>query len=63
MTVGGVSVADMAPVSPSQAYGPLEVARVSHHNDCFLASDVDWGTYTDVNVDYPYLAQDTTCVP
>lgn len=62
MTVGGVAVAHMAPVSPTQAYGSLEVARVAHHNDCFLASDKDWGTYTDVAIDYPYLAQDTTCV-
>lgn len=34
-----------ATVNPSNAYSPLPVARVGHHNDCFLASPDDMGTY------------------
>jgi hypothetical protein len=32
-------------LSASEAYGPDPRARVGFHNDCFLASDDDWGTY------------------
>ena len=35
---------------------------IGHHNDCFLASDTDFGTYVDVTTEYPYLEQDTTYV-
>jgi hypothetical protein len=50
-------------VTSAQAYGGSAVARVGHHNDCFLASPDDYGTYTDTSVEYPYLAADTTYVP
>ena len=30
-----------------------------HHNDCFLASSTDFGTYDDKSVEYPYLKDDT----
>lgn len=33
--------------------------RLGHHNDCFLASETDFGTYNDVSVEYPYLEQET----
>jgi hypothetical protein len=29
------------------------------HNDCFLASNDDSGTYIDVDFDYPYLGNGT----
>jgi hypothetical protein len=51
-----------SPVTAAQAYGGSAVARVGHHNDCFLASPDDYGTYTDTSVEYPYLAADTTYV-
>ncbi len=40
-------------------------ARVGHHNDCFLASDTDLGTYPDGEVERwkAYLAADTAAVP
>ena len=50
------------PVSSSQAYGGSPRARVGHHNDCFLASTSDQGTYTNPAVEYPYLDSDTTYV-
>jgi len=39
------------------------VGRVGHHNDCFLASSTDAGTYNDPIAEYPYLAADTKYVP
>lgn len=47
------------PVTADEAYKNLPVARISHHNDCFLASLSDVGTYTDTAVQKPYLAEDT----
>ena len=36
----------------------LLIARTGHHNDCFLASSSDYGTYLDKNLEYPYLETD-----
>lgn len=39
-------------------------ARTGHHNDCFLASENDWGTYRRLSPAGPdYLAADTAYVP
>jgi uncharacterized protein DUF4832/uncharacterized protein DUF4874/type IX secretion system substrate protein len=54
------NVYGMTPLTLAQAYGTLSKAYVSHHNDCFCASPDDWGTYTNVVVDYPYLESETT---
>ncbi|KAK7115511.1 uncharacterized protein [Littorina saxatilis] len=34
-------------------------ARTGHHNDCFLSSDNDVGTYVNKTVEYPFLNKDT----
>jgi hypothetical protein len=34
-----------APLEESEAFTGTARARVGAHNDCFLASDTDWGTY------------------
>jgi uncharacterized protein DUF4832/uncharacterized protein DUF4874 len=47
------------PLPPGQAYDGSANARVGHHNDCFLASPDDFGTYRDPDVEYPYLAAET----
>jgi hypothetical protein len=47
------------PLNASQAYSEAELARVAHHNDCFLASSSDYGTYTNISVQYPYLQEET----
>ncbi|XP_064101838.1 uncharacterized protein LOC135212399 [Macrobrachium nipponense] len=39
-----------------------QVARIGHHNDCFLASDTDFGTYIDKAEEYPYLMNETMYV-
>lgn len=35
------------PLTDTQAFTQSGQARTGHHNDCFLASDDDWGTYYD----------------
>ena len=47
------------PVSEEEAYKNLPIARISHHNDCFLATSSDMGTYRDTTIEKPYLAEDT----
>jgi hypothetical protein len=43
-------VGDENPLTEEEAYGTTKKARVAHHNDCFLASDADAGTYWDGGV-------------
>ena len=50
------------PVSTAGAYNGSAVARIGHHNDCFLASSTDYGTYQNASVEYPYLTADTKYV-
>ncbi len=52
-----------SPLSSSQAFTQTEMARIGHHNDCFLATDTDYGTYENTAIEYPYLAQETKFVP
>ena len=56
-----------APLAPSEAYSGSDRSRVGAHNDCFLASSTDWGTYSeDANVraaTKSYLAADNLFVP
>ncbi|XP_067666752.1 uncharacterized protein [Haliotis asinina] len=35
------------------------IARIGNHNDCFLSSDNDVGTYHDASVERPYLAAES----
>jgi hypothetical protein len=37
------------PLTEAQAFTRTAQARTGHHNDCFLASEDDWGTYYDQN--------------
>jgi len=48
-----------AALTPAQAFTETNVSRVAHHNDCFLASATDYGTYENAATEYPYLAQET----
>lgn len=49
-------------VQPGDAYNGSALSRIGHHNDCFLASPDDFGTYENTAVEYPYLQADTTYV-
>ncbi len=51
------------PLSLSQAYSGTALARLGHHNDCFLASSTDYGTYSNIATEYPYLEQETKYTP
>jgi hypothetical protein len=52
-----------SPLTLTQAFTDANIARVGHHNDCFLASSTDEGTYDNIAVDYPYLEQETRFTP
>jgi len=52
-----------APVSNAQAFNGSNIARLGHHNDCFLASEDDYGTYEQPSIDFPYLMQDSKFTP
>jgi hypothetical protein len=50
--------------SSSEAYSGSSRSRLGHHNDCFLATDSDYGTYASpVSTWKAYTAADTLYVP
>ena len=56
------------PLTRDNAFAQSEQARVGHHNDCFLASDTDWGTYEREGTitrdsDQAYLAETSQFTP
>jgi hypothetical protein len=50
-------------LAASEAYTGTARARVGHHNDCFVASANDMGTYNNIADDYAYLGADSAYVP
>lgn len=48
---------------PANAFDGSDRARTGHHNDCFLASSTDFGTYSDVENDKEFLAAETRYLP
>ena len=54
-----------APRTGTTAYDGSYAARIGHHNDCFLSSETDVGTYPSDQVDRltRYVAADTLFVP
>jgi Domain of unknown function (DUF4832)/Domain of unknown function (DUF4874) len=56
------------PISFAEAFKASAVARVGHHNDCFLASENDWDTYRptsqrSIPAAKAYLAAENRYVP
>jgi hypothetical protein len=49
----------ITPINGSEAYTGIPVARTGHHNDCFVSSPSDCGTYVYTATEYPYLEADT----
>lgn len=47
----------------SIGYGTTNVARIGFHNDCFLASANDYGTYVNVAADKAYISNEALFVP
>lgn len=48
-----------AALTTGQAFNGSNIARLGHHNDCFLSSSTDFGTYNNTSSEYPYLEQET----
>lgn len=46
-----------------QAFNGTAIARLGHHNDAFVSTASDMGTYIDTSIEYPYLAAETNYVP
>ena len=44
-------------------YSTDDIARVGHHNDCFMASTTDYGTYQNPVLDKEYISQEAYYVP
>ena len=51
------------PIGSEIAHTAERRARVGHHNDCFLAGETDYGTYTNVEADKAYISQEALYVP
>ena len=53
------------PLTAAEAHSGSSASRVGHHNDCFLASDTDWGTYPSNEIELwkTYLEADCLFVP
>lgn len=54
----------ITPIDATQAYANTTLARTGYHNDCFLASDTDFGTYRSdqIAADKSYMATETQYV-
>jgi len=51
------------PLSKATAFSGSKAARLGHHNDCFLASTDDYGTYREVAAEKQYLHTEGVFVP
>ncbi|MCB9075913.1 MAG: DUF4832 domain-containing protein [Chitinophagales bacterium] len=56
---------DINPIKLAEAFNGSNKSRTGAHNDCFLASSTDYGTYVDNDIegDKDYLNQDNMFVP
>ena len=50
-------------LTAANAYTNGIAARIGHHNDCFMASETDYGTYQNVTEDKKYLGQEGLYLP
>ena len=53
------------PLARNEAFTEIAAARIGHHNDCFLASVTDYGTYENANIEAQkaYVGADALYVP
>jgi hypothetical protein len=61
----GVPTGTAGALDAAHAYDGSPVARIGHHNDCFLASPDDFGTYLSdpLELDKDFVAQDSNYLP
>ncbi|PKB44819.1 uncharacterized protein DUF4874 [Cellulophaga sp. RHA19] len=50
-------------IDETVGYGTTDIARVGFHNDCFLASVDDYGTYQNVTIEKSYISDEASFVP
>lgn len=50
-------------IQAEDAFSGKAIARIGHHNDCFMASADDYGTYTDATIDKSYLNTEGLYLP
>lgn len=50
-------------IGTDTGYGNSNRARVGFHNDCFLASTTDYGTYQDVEAEKRFISKEALFVP
>jgi hypothetical protein len=50
-------------LNPDEAFTMEDIARMGFHNDCFLASPTDYGTYQNATADKAYLNRECLFVP
>lgn len=51
------------PLNETTAFSGSYASRVGHHNDCFVASSSDFGTYVNPAIEKPYLREETRFTP
>ncbi len=54
-----IPIDDYTAITAEEAYQDTPIARIAHHNDCFLASTTDYGTYQNVDLEKAYLEDDS----
>lgn len=52
-----------AALGADRAYSNENIARVGHHNDCFLSGGTDYGTYGNVELEKQYISNEALYVP
>ena len=57
--INTIPIDDYTAITADEAYQDSPIARIAHHNDCFLASTSDWGTYQDITTEKAYLEEDS----
>lgn len=50
-------------LNKNEAFNKSHVARIGHHNDCFMGSINDYGTYKDIMEDKAYMNTECLFVP
>jgi len=51
------------PLQRTEAFSGSKAARIGHHNDCFLASTTDYGTYANIEVEKAYINSEGVYLP
>ncbi|MDR1864694.1 MAG: DUF4832 domain-containing protein [Bacteroidales bacterium] len=52
-----------AALKRSEAFSETKAARIGHHNDCFMASATDYGTYANIETEKAYIGSEGVYLP